>query len=210
MAWEYAPAPESRELVRIAPEYGLFVDGTFVPAAGGHTFTTVNPASEEPLAEVAAASPADVDRAVKSPRGALLLSRWMGRQARACGIRPGAAPARGRGPSDPVELPVADGRVEARAGARGGQHLRAEARGDHAAVRVAACGGLPAGRTAAGRREHRHRRRLNGGGSCRSSRVGQGGFHRLDGGGQEDQAGSRGHGKEAHPGTRREGGKRGL
>src|SRR5438128_11487744 len=70
MAWEYAPAPESADLARIEPTYGLFVDGKFVPAADGRTFTTINPASEEPLAEVAAAGPADVDRAVKSARAA--------------------------------------------------------------------------------------------------------------------------------------------
>ncbi len=69
-AWEYAPAPESREIVRIAAEYGLFVDGEFAPAADGRTFATLNPASEEPLAQVAAAGPADVDRAVRAARAA--------------------------------------------------------------------------------------------------------------------------------------------
>ena len=51
--WEYAPAPESRDVVSIAPEYGLFVDGEFAPAADGQTFATINPATEEPLAQVA-------------------------------------------------------------------------------------------------------------------------------------------------------------
>ncbi len=48
--WEYAPAPESREIVSIAPEYGLFVNGEFGPAASGRAFPTINPATEEPLA----------------------------------------------------------------------------------------------------------------------------------------------------------------
>jgi aldehyde dehydrogenase (NAD+) len=68
--WEYAPAPESRDVVGLAPEYGLFLNGEFVPAAGGATFPTVNPATEEPLARVAEAGPADVDRAVAVARQA--------------------------------------------------------------------------------------------------------------------------------------------
>ena len=68
--WEYAPAPESREIVTIQREYGLFIGGEFVPPASGEHFTTLNPASEEPLARVAQAGPADVDRAVASAREA--------------------------------------------------------------------------------------------------------------------------------------------
>jgi aldehyde dehydrogenase (NAD+) len=69
-AWQYATAPESRDIVTIAPEYGLFVAGEFRPAADGGTFETINPATEEPLAAVAAAGPADVDRAVTAAREA--------------------------------------------------------------------------------------------------------------------------------------------
>ena len=69
-AWDYAPAPESREIVTIAGEYGLFVDGEFGPAADGQDFPTVNPATEEQLARVALAGPADVDRAVAAARHA--------------------------------------------------------------------------------------------------------------------------------------------
>jgi len=68
--WHYAPAPESRDVVSIEPEYGLFVAGTFRPAADGRTFATVNPATEEPLAQVAAAGQADVDAAVGAARAA--------------------------------------------------------------------------------------------------------------------------------------------
>jgi aldehyde dehydrogenase (NAD+) len=66
--FEYAPAPESRAVVDIAPSYGLFIDGEFTP--GKDVFKTVNPASEEVLAEVAAAAPEDVDRAVAAARRA--------------------------------------------------------------------------------------------------------------------------------------------
>jgi aldehyde dehydrogenase (NAD+) len=68
--WQYAPAPESREIVSIAPEYGLFVDGEFGPADSGRTFATVNPATEEPLTQVAEAGAADVNRAVAAARAA--------------------------------------------------------------------------------------------------------------------------------------------
>jgi aldehyde dehydrogenase (NAD+) len=69
-AWEYAPAPESREIVTIAPQYGLFVAGEFGPAADGRLLTTVNPATEETLSQVASAGTADVDRAVAAARRA--------------------------------------------------------------------------------------------------------------------------------------------
>jgi aldehyde dehydrogenase (NAD+) len=69
-AWEYAPAPESTGIVSIAPSYGLFIGGEFVePVSGGH-FATLNPATEEPLAEVAQAGEQDVDRAVAVARAA--------------------------------------------------------------------------------------------------------------------------------------------
>jgi aldehyde dehydrogenase (NAD+) len=68
--WEYAPAPESRDIVTIKPEYGLCIDGEFTAPQSGEYFTTLNPASEEPLARVAQAGEADVDRAVGSARRA--------------------------------------------------------------------------------------------------------------------------------------------
>jgi len=70
MTWEYAPAPESRAIVDLRPSYGLFVDGTFVEPTDGSTFKTVNPATEEVLAEVSEAGPVDVDRAVTAARRA--------------------------------------------------------------------------------------------------------------------------------------------
>jgi aldehyde dehydrogenase (NAD+) len=80
--WEYAPAPESREIVTIQREYNLFVDGEFVPPATGESFTTLNPASEEPLARVAQAGEADIDRAVAAARKAFETSwgRLAGRE----------------------------------------------------------------------------------------------------------------------------------
>jgi aldehyde dehydrogenase (NAD+) len=68
--FEYAPAPESRAVVDIHPWYGLFIDGEFVESADGGAFKSVNPASEEVLAEVAEAGAADVDAAVRAARTA--------------------------------------------------------------------------------------------------------------------------------------------
>ncbi|WP_406298307.1 aldehyde dehydrogenase family protein [Embleya sp. NBC_00888] len=68
--FEYAPAPESRAIVDIAPAYGLFIDGKFADAADGGRLKTVNPATEEVLAEIAVGGEADVDRAVKAARKA--------------------------------------------------------------------------------------------------------------------------------------------
>ncbi|MGY1635060.1 aldehyde dehydrogenase family protein [Geodermatophilus sp. SYSU D00742] len=67
--FQYAPAPESRSIVDIAPSYGLFVDGEFVEGSG-ESFKTVNPATEEVLSEVAAGTAEDVDRAVRAARRA--------------------------------------------------------------------------------------------------------------------------------------------
>ncbi|HEX2221215.1 MAG TPA: hypothetical protein VHK06_01700, partial [Candidatus Limnocylindria bacterium] len=62
--WEYAPAPEATDHVRIESEYGLFIGNEFRPSRPRRTFTVINPATEEPLARVAHASKADVERAV--------------------------------------------------------------------------------------------------------------------------------------------------
>ncbi|MBC9717751.1 aldehyde dehydrogenase family protein [Streptomyces sp. TRM66268-LWL] len=72
--FEYAPAPESRSVVDIAPSYGLFIDGEFTEAADGKVFKTVSPSTEEVLSEVARAGAEDVDRAVKAARKAF--DKW--------------------------------------------------------------------------------------------------------------------------------------
>jgi aldehyde dehydrogenase (NAD+) len=69
MAFEYAPAPESRSVVDIRESYGLFINGSFVEGSGGR-FKTVNPATEEVLSEVVEASAEDVDAAVAAARQA--------------------------------------------------------------------------------------------------------------------------------------------
>jgi aldehyde dehydrogenase (NAD+) len=78
--WEYAPAPESREVVRLQERYGLFINGREIQASDGGTFVSVDPSTEQPLAEVARATTADVDRAVRAAQRA---------QKRAWGSLPG-------------------------------------------------------------------------------------------------------------------------
>ena len=70
MTFDYAPAPESRAVVDIAPHYGLFIDGEFVEPIDGASFKTVNPATEEVLADISEGGAADVDRAVRAARTA--------------------------------------------------------------------------------------------------------------------------------------------
>ncbi len=79
--FEYAPAPESRSVVDIAPSYGLFIGGEMVDPVDGRSFKTVSPSTEEVLSEVAEAGAADVDRAVAAARaGFTLWSRLPGRE----------------------------------------------------------------------------------------------------------------------------------
>jgi len=66
---DYAPAPESRDIVRLRPSYGLFIDGDWVDGHGA-PFTTIDPSTEAPLAEIAVADEADVALAVAAARRA--------------------------------------------------------------------------------------------------------------------------------------------
>ncbi|WP_181771715.1 aldehyde dehydrogenase family protein [Amycolatopsis pittospori] len=67
--FEYAPAPESRDIANLKPHYRPFVNGEFVDGSG-EPLKTINPATEEVLAEVGTASVSDVDIAVKAARKA--------------------------------------------------------------------------------------------------------------------------------------------
>src|SRR4029077_5851368 len=68
--WEYAPAPESRDVVTVKDRYGLFINGREVQASDGATFPDVNPATEEQLTVVAKATAQDIDTAVRAARNA--------------------------------------------------------------------------------------------------------------------------------------------
>src|SRR3954447_3879442 len=66
--WTYAPAPEARDIVTIAERYGHYIGGEWVEPT--ETYTTLEPASEEPLADVGQATPAEVGGAVDAAREA--------------------------------------------------------------------------------------------------------------------------------------------
>lgn len=68
--FEYAPAPESRSVVSIKSQYGLFINGIWVEPKTKDKFATINPANEEVLSKISQASESDVDRAVKAARAA--------------------------------------------------------------------------------------------------------------------------------------------
>ena len=87
--------------------------------------------------------------------GALLVLRGLGRQARVRVPGPRRAAARRRRPGHPVELPAAHAGVEDRARAGRRQHGRPQAGLDHAPDGAPVRRGVPPGRPAARRREHR-------------------------------------------------------
>src|SRR5260221_4783982 len=54
----------------------LFIDGEWVASLSGATFTTINPATEQPLVEVSEARAEDIDRAVQAARRAFDGGGW--------------------------------------------------------------------------------------------------------------------------------------
>jgi aldehyde dehydrogenase (NAD+) len=70
LEWEYAPAPEARDIVQIRERYGLFIGGEEVEPRSGEWFPSISPSSEEQLFEVAQAGEEDVELAVGAARSA--------------------------------------------------------------------------------------------------------------------------------------------
>jgi aldehyde dehydrogenase (NAD+) len=70
LKWEYATSTEATDILDLEPRYGLFIDGDFVNPKSGKYFKSINPATEETIAEVAEAGDADVDAAVNAARRA--------------------------------------------------------------------------------------------------------------------------------------------
>jgi aldehyde dehydrogenase (NAD+) len=64
--FEYAPAQEAIDHIRIQPRYGLFVGGRMLEPHSKKRFSTINPATEQKLSEVAEADSVDVGRAVSA------------------------------------------------------------------------------------------------------------------------------------------------
>jgi aldehyde dehydrogenase (NAD+) len=66
--WTYAPAPESRDVVKLRERYGLFIGGEWLEPS--ETYETISPSSEEVLATVGQGTAQDVDSAFAAARGA--------------------------------------------------------------------------------------------------------------------------------------------
>ena len=64
--FDYAPAPESRSIVNIKSEYGLYINGKWVAPHSKKRFPSVNPATEEVLTKVSQGDSVDIDKAVKA------------------------------------------------------------------------------------------------------------------------------------------------
>ena len=80
IVWEYAPAPEATDHLRLAERYGLFIGGSFCEPAEPRYVPTINPATEQPIAEIAWAGSRDVQRAIEVARDAQ--PRWAALPAR--------------------------------------------------------------------------------------------------------------------------------
>ncbi len=69
-AWDYAPAPE-RTPVTIDDRYTSYINGRFIePAKDAASLDSINPATEQTLAQVAIAGQREVDAAVRAAREA--------------------------------------------------------------------------------------------------------------------------------------------
>jgi len=70
LTWDYSPAPESADHVRLRDSYGVFVGGEFADPRSGKAAPTVNPATETKIARIAVAGEDDIAHAVKTAREA--------------------------------------------------------------------------------------------------------------------------------------------
>jgi aldehyde dehydrogenase (NAD+) len=64
--FEYAPALESRDVVKVAPRYELFINGKFVAPSKKKYFASIDPSNGEKIAEFAQGDAKDVDKAVEA------------------------------------------------------------------------------------------------------------------------------------------------
>ena len=69
-SWNYAAAPEAKDHIRLNKKYDLFINGKFVKPNKGVYFNSINPATEEKLAEIAEADAKDVNTAVVAAKKA--------------------------------------------------------------------------------------------------------------------------------------------
>ena len=217
ITWDYAPAPESADHVRLRDSYGLFIGGEFVDAARRAPRAVDQPGHRgaggrgrlrrrgrrrrrrRGRARRRSPSWAQAARAASAAKYLFRIARLIQERARELAVvesldggkpiresrdvdiplaaahffyyagwadklavrrrRARGRAARRRRADRAVELPAADGGLEARARAGVRQHRGPQAGRDDAADRAAAGRDLPGGRAARRRGEHRHRRR---------------------------------------------------
>ena len=80
--WNYAPSKEGTDHFVVEKRYGHFIGGEFRAPKAGKFFATVNPATEQPICEVAQGTEADVDAAVAAAKKALPAWRKLSGEAR--------------------------------------------------------------------------------------------------------------------------------
>ena len=80
--WNYAPSKEGTDHFVVEKRYGHFIGGEFRAPKAGKYFATVNPATEQPICEVAQGTEADVDAAVAAAKKALPAWRKLSGEAR--------------------------------------------------------------------------------------------------------------------------------
>ena len=68
--WNLDPAPESTGHINFKSKYDLFIGGKWVKPKSEKYFATINPATEQKIADIAEAGQADVDAAVKAAKKA--------------------------------------------------------------------------------------------------------------------------------------------
>ena len=198
MTFDYAPAPESRDLVTISNSYGLFIDGEFVDGSGT-PFKTINPATEEVLTELSEASAADVDAAVRAARKAYTrvwskmsgaergkylfrIARILQERAREFAVLESLDNGKPIKESRDVDVPIAAAHFFYYAG--WADKLQYAGYGTQPLV---VRQGLSAGGPPPGCGQHRHRSRSNRTRDRGTPRRRQGGLHRLHRGGQGDR-----------------------
>ena len=81
-----ATITEPRRTTRRALQTKMLIDGQWRDSSSGKTFATINPATEEVIAEVAEGDAADIDLAVKAARKAFDAGPWRKTDARDRGI----------------------------------------------------------------------------------------------------------------------------
>ena len=70
LSWEFADAPENTNHIKLKKKYDLFIDGEFVKPQSKKYFSTINPATDEVISNIAEANKEDVEKAVRSARKA--------------------------------------------------------------------------------------------------------------------------------------------